>query len=112
MSWTEEDSAMASDTDRAGNGAGDGAAAPKRVTLQRVEHFTPDERAARGKATRAEPISALYAQGRVSHVGSFPALEDQQCTWVPGETSPDRMDALVWALTDLLDPARKIARVL
>lgn len=58
--------------------------------------------ASRGKLTRAEPVSALYEQGRVSHVGAFTALEDQMSTWVPGEPSPDRMDALVWAFTDLL----------
>lgn len=57
--------------------------------------------ASRGKRTRAEPISALYEQGRVSHYGAFPALEDQQCEWTPGDRSPDRMDALVWALTEL-----------
>ena len=57
--------------------------------------------ASRGKATRAEPVSALYEQGRVSHVGSFPTLEDQMCSWTPGETSPDRMDALVHGLTEL-----------
>ena len=60
--------------------------------------------ASRGKRTRAEPISALYEQGRVHHVGAFPDLEDQMCTWVPDvtEDSPDRMDALVWALTELM----------
>ena len=57
--------------------------------------------ASRGKATRAEPVSALYEQGRVSHIGMFSALEDQMCSWVPGETSPDRMDALVHGLTEL-----------
>jgi phage terminase large subunit-like protein len=58
--------------------------------------------ASRGKATRAEPISALYEQGRVHHFGTFPELEDQLCEWVPGvEKSPDRVDALVWALTSL-----------
>ncbi len=62
-------------------------------------------RASRGKYTRAEPIAALYEQGRVHHVGTFPDLEDQMCTWVPGEESPDRMDALVWTLTELfLEP--------
>ena len=51
---------------------------------------------------RAEPISALYEQSRVHHVGMFAELEDQQCDFVPGESeSPDRMDALVWALTEL-----------
>lgn len=57
--------------------------------------------ASRGKYTRAEPISALYEKGMVHHVGSFAALEDQMCTWLPGEDSPDRMDALVWVLTEL-----------
>lgn len=58
--------------------------------------------ASRGKLTRAEPISALYEQGRVHHVGTFSELEDQMCQWMPGERSPDRMDALVWALTELM----------
>jgi predicted phage terminase large subunit-like protein len=58
--------------------------------------------ASRGKYTRAEPVAALYEQGRVHHVGAFAELEDQMCTYVPGDSnSPDRMDALVWALTDL-----------
>ena len=58
--------------------------------------------ATRGKRVRAEPISALYEQGRVHHVGSFPALEDQMVTWTPDiPKSPDRLDALVWALTEL-----------
>lgn len=59
-------------------------------------------RASKGKYTRAEPVSALYEQGRIHHVGSFAALEDQMCTWVPGEDSPDRMDALVWAFHELM----------
>ena len=58
--------------------------------------------ASRGKQTRAEPIAALYEQGKVHHVGAFELMEDQMCQWVPGEKSPDRMDALVWALTDLM----------
>jgi len=58
--------------------------------------------ASRGKAVRAEPISALYEQGRVHHVGFFADLEDQLCEWVPGDKSPDRLDALVWAITDLI----------
>jgi phage terminase large subunit-like protein len=58
--------------------------------------------ASRGKQTRAEPVSALYEQKRIHHVGSFAQLEDQMCTWVPGMKSPDRMDALVWAITELL----------
>lgn len=60
--------------------------------------------AARGKRTRAEPVSALYEQGRVTHVEHFPDLEDQLCSYTgePGESSPDRLDALVWALTHLM----------
>lgn len=58
--------------------------------------------ATRGKVTRAEPVAALYEQGRVSHVGSLAQLEDQLCTWTPGAGSPDRLDALVWALTELM----------
>ena len=65
-------------------------------------------RASRGKAVRAEPVAALYEQGRVKHHGAFPALEDQMCRFTAdidragaGE-SPDRVDALVWALTELM----------
>lgn len=58
-------------------------------------------RASKGKITRAEPIASLYEQGKVSHIGSFALLEDQMCTYVGGGNSPDRLDALVWALTDL-----------
>ena len=58
--------------------------------------------ATRGKAVRAEPISALYEQKRAHHVGSFRDLESQMVTWVPGEKSPDRMDALVWGATQLI----------
>ncbi len=60
-----------------------------------------------GKHARAEPVAALYQQGRVLHVGSFSQLEDQLCTWEPGSApSPDRMDALVWALSDLITDRR------
>jgi predicted phage terminase large subunit-like protein len=59
-------------------------------------------RATKGKYTRAEPVAALYEQGKVHHVGNLAELEDQLCTWVPGEKSPDRLDALVWALTELM----------
>lgn len=59
-------------------------------------------RATRGKILRAEPISALYEQQRVHHIGSFPELESQMCSYT-GETnsSPDRLDALVWGITEL-----------
>lgn len=63
-------------------------------------------RASRGKRVRAEPVAALYEQGRVRHVGCFPELESQMCRFVAasrgGIKSPDRLDALVWALTDLV----------
>ncbi len=63
-------------------------------------------RATRGKYLRAEPVAALYAQGRVRHAGAFPELEDEMCAFGPRglETgrSPDRLDALVWALTHLM----------
>ena len=61
-------------------------------------------RATRGKVMRAEPIAALYEQGKVWHAASFPQLEEQLCTYVPcaSTQSPDRLDALVWALTELM----------
>jgi phage terminase large subunit-like protein len=62
--------------------------------------------ASRGKYTRAEPISALYARRYCHHVGIFPELEEQMTTWVPGERSPDRMDALVWAMSRLFYPQK------
>jgi phage terminase large subunit-like protein len=62
--------------------------------------------ASRGKAKRAEPISSLYQQNRVHHVGNFPHLEDQMCTWDPLDPdpawNPDRMDAMVWGVFKLL----------
>lgn len=71
--------------------------------------------ATRGKAKRAEPVSALYEQGRVHHVGMFAKLEDQMTMWDPidedGSWSPDRMDALVWAITEgMLDTTVTTAR--
>ena len=71
-------------------------------------------RASRGKRTRAEPVAALYEQGRVHHVGTFPALEDQMCSYTAeSAVSPDRLDALVWALTELvLDDRRVSIRVM
>jgi predicted phage terminase large subunit-like protein len=63
--------------------------------------------ASRGKVVRAEPVSALYEQGRVHHSGVFPQLEDQMCSFTQDwdrarDGSPDRVDALVWAITELL----------
>jgi predicted phage terminase large subunit-like protein len=74
--------------------------------------------ASRGKSARAEPVSALYEAGRVSHLGAFPALEDEMCGLIQGGgyegpgRSPDRADALVWALTELmLGKSERAARV-
>lgn len=58
--------------------------------------------ATRGKQVRAEPVAALYEQGRVHHVGCCASLEDELCNWVPGDASPNRLDALVWTLTELM----------
>jgi phage terminase large subunit-like protein len=78
-----------------------------RFTLQTVDPTLPIKivHASRGKQTRAEPIAAMYEQNKVHHVGVFSTLEDQLCTWTPFDTkisSPDRLDALVWACTDCL----------
>lgn len=60
--------------------------------------------ATKGKATRAEPVVGLYEQGKVHHVGHLGGLESQMVTWDPKtEESPDRIDALVWAITELMD---------
>lgn len=60
--------------------------------------------ASRGKAVRAEPVVANYEHGRIHHIGDFPYLEDEMVTWIPGESrdSPNRIDALVWAITELM----------
>jgi len=72
-------------------------------TVWREVPFKPVS-ASKGKQARAEPVAALYEQGRVRHAGGFPALEDQMCNWEPGSGagSPDRVDALVWALSELV----------
>ena len=61
-----------------------------------------DVTASRGKYLRAETIAAFYERGKVHHVGRYNKLEDEMCLWLPGDKSPNRMDALVWALTDLM----------
>jgi hypothetical protein len=74
-------------------------------TIRTVDAMVPviaRNAGARGKRLRAEPISALYEQGRVHHCGTFEELEEQMTSWTPDSgDSPDRLDALVWALTDL-----------
>lgn len=89
-------------------------------TLRAVDRSIPVElvHASRGKVVRAEPISALYEQGRVHHVGIFDKLEDQMCMFSidnlrsASNGSPDRVDALVWGLTKLFDKitGRRIPR--
>jgi predicted phage terminase large subunit-like protein len=75
-------------------------------TLRSVGQHVPFKalHASRGKRTRAEPVSILYEQGKIHHTRAFPEMEDQLCTWDTngGENSPDRLDALVWALTELM----------
>lgn len=75
-------------------------------TLRTIRRQLPYKKlhASRGKRTRAEPIAALYQEGKVFHERPFPALEDQMCNWEArsGDDSPDRLDALVWALTELM----------
>ena len=76
------------------------------TTIRTIDRNVPYRavHASRGKRVRAEPIAALYEQKRVHHVGMFAALEDQMCQWdaSAGAKSPDRLDALVWALTELM----------
>jgi len=77
------------------------------TTLRMLDASVPYKpvHASRGKMMRAEPVAALYEQGRVHHRGAFPALEDQMCVFAgaaSGGASPDRLDALVWALTELM----------
>lgn len=79
-------------------------------TIQAIDKNVPVEiiRATRGKALRAEPVVALYKNHaglmRVHHVGNLPGLEDEMCSWVPGVTkwSPNRIDAMVWGVTNLI----------
>ncbi len=73
-------------------------------TIRAIRSTVPYEavRATKGKLIRAEPASAMYAQGRVHHMGTFPELEEQMASWAPdSKESPDRLDALVWGLTAL-----------
>lgn len=72
--------------------------------IRRVDAHAPvtSVRASRGKTARAEPVSLLYERGLVRHVGAHPALEDELCGFGDGGRSPDRVDALVWALSELM----------
>ena len=88
------------------NNGGDMVGATLRMVDQNVA-FTA-VRASRGKVVRAEPVAALYQQGRIHHIGTFPQLEDQMTNFTSdidraaAGYSPDRVDALVWAFSELL----------
>jgi phage terminase large subunit-like protein len=87
------------------------------AVFQSIDPSVPirQARATRGKWLRAEPVAALYEQGRVRHPVPLPALEDEMCDFGPsglsGERPPDRVDALVWAITELLHSRRASPRV-
>jgi hypothetical protein len=74
------------------------------LTIHTIDPTVPVKlvHASRGKATRAEPVAAIFEQGRGHLVGDFPLLEDELCLWVPGDKSPNRLDAMVWAGTELM----------
>lgn len=89
-----------------------------RAVLSETDASVPvsEVRATRGKVLRAEPVAALYEQRRVSHVGSFPLLEDEMADFgadgLSNGRSPDRLDALVWAITSLvLTPREAMPRM-
>jgi phage terminase large subunit-like protein len=88
-----------------------------KIVIAQVDDAVPVRavHASRGKWLRAEPVAALYAQGRVTHRPGLSALEDQMCSFGgsvrAGRTSPDRVDALVWALTELMLDEIAVPRV-
>ncbi len=86
------------------------------AVIKQVDQSVPVKlvHASRGKATRAEPVAAISEQGRDHHVGVFHALEDELCLWMPGDASPNRLDAKVWMITELLggyDPTKIVDSV-
>ena len=85
-------------------------------TIRSVDDIIPVTlvNASRGKQQRAEPVASFYEQGRVLHVGTLPKLEDELTQWDPEESdwSPNRLDALVWALTELMLGSTKAPRIL
>jgi hypothetical protein len=74
------------------------------ITIHQVDPNVPVKlvHASRGKQTRAEPIAAKGEKGEIHHVGKFDALEDELCLWIPGDPSPNRLDAYVWGFTELM----------
>jgi phage terminase large subunit-like protein len=86
------------------NNGGDFIEALLRTEDEHVPYRTVN--ASRGKQVRAEPVSSIYEQMRAHHIGAYPKLEDQLCTWTPlDQESPDRLDALVWGVTELTQNA-------
>lgn len=89
-----------------------------RSVLREIDPTVPlkEVRATRAKYVRAEPVAALYEQGTAKHVGCFPQLEDEMCDFgfdgLSSGRSPDRLDALVWAVTALIGKARGGPRIL
>ena len=83
------------------------------ANIRNIDRSVPYDKvhASRGKYVRAEPIAALYEQGRVHHVGFFPSLEDELCEWVPGEKSPNRLDSLVWGISYMSEKGNDRAEV-
>lgn len=79
------------------------------LTIAQIDNTVPVKlvHASRGKATRAEPVVVPYQRGKIHHVGQFPALENEMVMWIPGDPSPNRMDALVWSLTELMVSEKK-----
>ena len=81
-----------------------------KAVIAEVDRSVPvsSVQARRGKYLRAEPVAALYEQNKVKHVRGFPLLEDEMCDFgadgLSSGRSPDRLDALVWALTELSKP--------
>ncbi len=85
-----------------------------RITIKTIRNAPAVQliTASRGKQTRAEPVQKLAEEGRVHHDGVFVALERELCTWQPGDPSPNRLDAMVWAVTKLaLNPEPEARQV-
>src|SRR6202008_4140877 len=87
-----------------------------RAVLRQVDAGVPVKtvHATRGKWLRAEPVAAMYAQGKVKHAAPMPELEAQMCDFGQGglsSGSPDRLDALVWAVSELIKPVRPGPRI-
>ena len=84
----------------------------KLLRVQDVNIPYQSVRATRGKMLRAEPVSALYEQGRIRHVGYYKELEDQMCSYtINSQKSPDRLDALVYGIINLQSSGKAIFRI-